>query len=285
MKKLIILLLATMMCGMTAAKRTKQTQVKWCTFNIRYYTDRDTRRGLGWDTRKGLACQWVKDNNIDVVGMQEVTHRQLEDILLLLPEYDYVGVGRADGKQGGEYSPILFRKNKYKALARGNFWLSETPDVPGSLGWDADQERIASWVKLKDLETGKVFMAVNTHFDHIGTKARVESAHLIMQKIQEIVGKKPAVVTGDFNVTEESPAYAAMVGSEFVMRDAYKMAPEHVGVRYTYQGFSCIAPEKAEKIDFIFVTPQIKVNQTGIEKDNPDAIMSDHNPHWAELAF
>ncbi len=284
-KNSILLLLAVVISITAAAKKNSTTDIRWCTFNIRYFTERDIPKGVGWDVRKDLACQWVRDNNIDVVGMQEVTHRQLVDILDRLPEYDYVGVGRADGKQGGEYTPVFFRKDKYKALARGNFWLSETPDVPGSKGWDADQERVASWVKLKDIKTGTVFMAVNTHFDHIGKTARVESARLIMKMIQKIVGKKPAIVTGDFNVTEESPAYATMVGSPFVMRDAYKMSPHHEGVRYTYHGFSQIAPDKVSKIDFIFVTPQVRVLGTGIAKDNPDATMSDHNPHWADLQF
>ena len=106
-----------------------------------------------------------------------------------------------------------------------------------------------------------------------------------MKKIQEIVGKKPAAVTGDFNITDTNPAYATMVGSPFVMRDAYYMSPDHEGVRYTYHNYSMIPPEKAHKIDFIFVTPQIRVLRTGVEKNIPDAPLSDHNPHWADLEF
>ena len=259
--------------------------MRWCTFNIRCIAGIDNEQGVGWDSRKDRVCQWVKDKNIDVVGMQEVTHQQLMDVLERLPEFDYVGVGRTDGKEGGEYTPVLFRKDKYEALDRGNFWLSETPDSAGSKGWDAALPRVASWVKLQDKATGKVFMAVNTHFDHIGQTARVESAKLIMQKIQEIVGEQPAGVTGDFNITEDNPAYATMVGSKFVMRDAYYMSPQHEGVRYSFHAYSTIPPSQAHKIDFIFVTPQIEVLRTGIPKDNPDAPLSDHSPHWADLQF
>ena len=144
-----------------------------------------------------------------------------------LPEYDYVGVGRTDGATKGEYSPIFFLKDKYEALEKGNFWLSETPDVAGSKGWDAALERIASYAKLRDKATGKIFMAVNTHFDHVGVTARKESAKLIMQKIQQIVGNRPAVVTGDFNITEDDEAYTTMVTNEFKMNDAYHMTLNH----------------------------------------------------------
>lgn len=284
MKKIFLMMMVALVCVPGMAKKEKTANVRWCTYNIRCIAKVDTERGFGWESRRDRACQWVLDNNIDVCGMQEVTHKQLLDVLERLPQYDYVGVGRTDGKEGGEYTPVIFRKDKYKALARGNFWLSETPDVP-SKGWDAALPRVASWVKLKDLATGKVFMAVNTHFDHIGKTARVESAKLIMEKIQEIVGKKPAAVTGDFNITDRDRAYATMVGSEFVMRDAYYMSPEHHGVRYSFHGYSEVDPAKASKIDFIFVTPQIKVVRTGIEKNIPDAPLSDHNPHWADLQF
>ena len=161
--------------------------------------------------------------------MQEVLHPQFEDLLERLPEYDYVGVGRTDGATKGEYSPIFFLKDKYEALEKGNFWLSETPDVAGSKGWDAALERIASYAKLRDKATGKIFMAVNTHFDHVGVTARKESAKLIMQKIQQIVGNRPAVVTGDFNITEDDEAYTTMVTNEFKMNDAYHMTLNHDG--------------------------------------------------------
>ena len=128
-------------------------------------------------------------------------------------------------------------------------------------------------------------MAVNTHFDHIGQTARVESAKLIMQKIQEIVGEQPAGVTGDFNITEDNPAYATMVGSEFKMLDAYKVTPEHEGVTYTFHDYSRIPADKAPKIDFIFITPNIKVLRTGVEPNDSLAPLSDHNPHWADLEF
>jgi len=284
MKKILIMMALVMPIAILA-KKEKVTNVRWCTYNIRCMASVDTKMGVGWESRKDRACQWVLDQGIDVVGMQEVTHTQLLDIQERMPEYDYVGVGRTDGKEKGEYTPIFFRKDRFKALDKGNFWLSETPDVAGSKGWDAALERVASWVKLKDKKTGKVFMAVNTHFDHVGQTARKESAKLIMRKIQEIVGDSPAVVTGDFNITDKNEAYKTMVTNDFVMKDAYKESPVRCGVNYTYHNYSNIPADKASKIDFIFITPQIEVHRTLIPQNSPSYPLSDHNPHWADLSF
>lgn len=287
MRKCLLALAAVLLplLGVAKDKAEQPVKVRWCTFNIRCIAGVDEKIGCGWDARKDNVAQYVLDNKIDIVGMQEVTHRQLLDLRERLKGYDYVGVGRTDGKEKGEYSPIFFRADKYEPLEKGNFWLSETPDVPGSKGWDAALERVASYVKLKDKATGRVFMAINTHYDHVGVVARKESAKLIMSKIQSIVGDRPAVVTGDFNVTEDNEAYKTMVGSEFKMNDAYHMTAHHSGVPYTFQDFCRVNPLKAVKIDFIFITPNIKVLQSHIERENPQHQMSDHNPHWADLEF
>ena len=268
-----------------SAPKQGNAKLRWGTFNIRLQNDGDEKAGYGWSVRRDRVAAYIKEKHIDVVGMQEVLHQQLEDLLARLPEYDYVGVGRKDGKTKGEYSPVFFLREKFEVLEKGNFWLSETPDVPGSVGWDAALERIASYAKLRDKQTGKVFMAVNTHFDHVGVKARRESAKLIMRKIQEIVGDRPAVVTGDFNVNEDDEAYATMTGSSFKFNDAYHMTANHTGTTFTWHEFCHIPPLDCEKIDFIFITPSIRVNHSHIEVPNPEALLSDHNPHWADLEF
>ena len=287
MKKYLLLLFALMVPLMSNCKNVKSsnTKVRWGTFNIRLQNGGDDKAGVGWSVRKDRVAKYIKKNHIEIVGMQEVLHPQLEDLLALLPEYDYVGVGRTDGATKGEYSPVFFLKKKFEVLEKGNFWLSETPDVPGSKGWDAAIERVASYAKLKDKKTGKIFMAVNTHFDHVGVTARRESAKLIMKKIQQIVGSQPAVVTGDFNVTEDDEAYTTMTTNEFKMNDSYHLTPKHTGVNYTWHQFCQLPLNKREKIDFIFITPSIKVKRTHIEEPNPQALLSDHNPHWADLEF
>ena len=285
---MIAMLVSVMVNGqwsMANEKERGSAHLRWGTFNIRLQNDGDERAGVGWSVRRDRVAEYIRKNHIDIVGMQEVLHPQLEDLLARLPEYDYVGVGRTDGATKGEYSPVFFLKEKFEVLEKGNFWLSETPDVPGSVGWNAALERIASYAKLRDKQTGKVFMAVNTHFDHVGVTARRESAKLIMRKIQEIVGNRPAVVTGDFNVTEDDEAYKTMTTNTFKMNDAYHMTPNHTGTTYTWHQFCQIPPLKCEKIDFIFITPTIRVNHSHIEVPNPNHMLSDHNPHWADLEF
>ena len=292
------------------ARRQKTAKLRWGTFNIRLDTNIDELAGVGWSKRKNRVADYIKENHIDIVGLQEVLHNQLNDLRVRLPEYDYVGVGRTDGGTKGEYTPVFFLRDRFDVLEKGNFWLSETPDVPGSRGWDAALERIASYVKLKDKATGKVFMAVNTHFDHVGVTARRESAKLIMRKIRDIVGKQPAVVTGDFNVSEDDEAYATMTSCQVLgtdpetsaakhgrrhrkaskrqgikLSDAHHMTTNRTGTDYTWHNFCHIPPSECEKIDFIFITPGIRVNHSHIETPDTKNMLSDHNPHWVDLEF
>ncbi len=283
--KRIILLLLTLVPLCCYAGKKEPCNVRWCSFNLRVNAAADKEIGASWESRRDRCCQYLKDNEIDVVGFQEVTTSMLPDLVERLPEYGYVAQGRLNNPERDEMVPVFYRKDKYTELDHGHFWLSETPDVPGSKGWDTSVPRIASWVKLKDKATGKVFVALSTHFDHKGQQARIESGKLLQKMMTKIAGKNPAMLAGDFNMRDTSPGYAAIVGGPFVLRDAYFMSPEHEGVRYSFHSFSTIPPEKASKIDFIFVTSQIEVLHTCITKNIPDAPLSDHNPHWADLRF
>ena len=266
-------------------KTESVTKVNWATFNIRYDNPADEQNN--WQYRKDSVAKFIHSNNLDVIGMQEVLNSQMEELKERLPEYTAVGVGRDDGKTAGEYAPLFFKKDRFEVLDSNTFWLSQYPDSVGFIGWDGACCRIATWAKLKDKENGKVFMAVNTHFDHIGVEARREGALLIMRKIQEIVGDRPAVLTGDFNVTDDSDAYRTLTTNTFVFKDAYKESKVKTGATYTFHDFGRIADKDCEKIDFIFVTPNIKVGNSFIPKE-PDAdhgFLSDHNPQVTSLSF
>lgn len=268
-----------------ASSAADSIKVEWATFNIRMDTPHDSLNS--WEYRKDTVCKYIQMKNLDIFGMQEVLHHQLMDLKEGLPGYEAVGVGREDGKEKGEYSPLFYRTDKYEVLDSNTFWLSQYPDSAGFIGWDGACTRIATWAKFKDKATGKIFMGVNTHFDHVGVEARREGALLIIQRIKEIVGDKPAVVTGDFNVNDESEAYKTITTNEFVLRDAYKMTENKVGPNYTFHDYGRYPMEQREKIDFIFVTPQIKVLNTEICQ-NPETktgYLSDHNPHMALLEF
>lgn len=282
MKRLLLICLAAIALA-GCAKTDKNIRVRWATFNIRMDNPGDGTNS--WTHRKERVCRFIADRHIDVVGTQEVLHHQFEDLKAGLPGYAAVGVGRDDGKTGGEYSAIFYRTDRFDALDSGTFWLSEYPDSVGRLGWDAVCVRIATWAKLQDRASGKVFMAVNTHFDHVGTEARRQSALLIIDKIKTIVGDRPAVLTGDFNVNDRSDAYLTLTTNDFVLHDAHKCAGKTDGVSYTFHDFGRYPAEKREKIDFIFVTPQVRVLHSEIPAETPDALLSDHNPQVADLEF
>lgn len=171
--------------------------LKIMSFNIRYDNSED---GINrWLNRQTACVDMFKDIQPNVFGIQEGLVHQVEYIDNHLPQYSYYGIGRDDGKKAGEYAAIFYELDRYQRLDSGTFWLSETPEIP-SIGWDADLERIVSWVKLKDIENGIVFYVFNTHFDHKGNMARVESAKLIVKKMDDIVkNDEPIFLLGDFN--------------------------------------------------------------------------------------
>ena len=281
MKKLFLAL--GLILGLASCSQEKPLQINSATFNMRYDNPEDSLNN--WKYRKDRVCKFILDQNLDIVGTQEVLHNQFEDLKAGLPKYEGVGVGREDGKTKGEYSAIFYRADKFDALDSGTFWLAENPDSVAMMGWDAACTRVATWAKLQDKATGKIFMAVNTHFDHVGVEARRQSALLIIRKIKEIVGDRPAIVSGDFNVNDQSEAYKTITTNEFVLKDAYKIAQKTSGVKYTWHEFATLPDNEREKIDFIFVTPQIKVLSSYIPQENKEALLSDHNPQLVTLEF
>ena len=280
MRKILFLLLAIVTM---ASCSEEKANVRWATFNMRLDTPADSLNN--WKYRKERVAQYIQNMKLDVVGTQEVLQNQFNDLSSLLPDFEGVGVARDDGKETGEYSAVFYRKSVFDALDSGTFWLAENPDSVGMMGWDAACVRVATWAKLQHKATGKIVMAVNTHFDHVGKVARRESALLIIRKIKEIVGDRPAVLTGDFNVTDQSEAYNTIVSNEFVLLDAHKVAEKVGGVSYTFHDFDRREMEKRSKIDFVFVTPQIKVLQSEVTQEVKEALLSDHNPQWTELEF
>ncbi|NDW17932.1 endonuclease [Dysgonomonas sp. 216] len=283
MQKLLLSIL--LILYLVSCKLEKNTEIKVATFNIRYENSDDAPNT--WDNRVKHVCKFIKENNLSVIGFQEVLFSQLQDMKENLPQYEFIGVGRDDGKTKGEYASIAFLKDSFEKIDDNTFWLAENPDSIGVLGWDAKCTRIATWVKLKDKENGKIFMLVNTHFDHIGTEARKNSALLIINKIKEIVGNNPALLTGDFNVTDDSDAYRTITTNNFILKDAHKIAAEITGSEYTYHNFGKNQENERTKIDFIFVTPNITVFKSEIPHTQIDSVLylSDHNPQIVNVAF
>ncbi len=231
-------------------------------YNIRYDNAGDRENGNGWDKRLPVISSLVQYIDYDVVGYQEVLVNQLHDLTRELPDYSYVGVGRDDGKEAGEYAPIFYKKDKFNALESGVFWLSETPDKP-SKGWDAALPRICTYVHLEEIATGKKLWYFNLHMDHVGTKAREESSKLVVKQIGKLV--KPdevAVLTGDFNVDQHNPIYQLLNGSG-VIQDSFELAPVKFAWNGTYNAFDNNLFTDS-RIDHVFVTKQLKVKHYAV---------------------
>lgn len=237
-------------------------------------------RGAGenkWTNRKSLVRDTIRKYDPDTFGLQEATYRWMRYITRSFrKDYAYVGVGRDNGKAKGEFSPVFYKKDKYEVIDKGNFWLSETPEVPGK-GWDAVCVRICSYVVLKDKQTGQKFAHFNTHLDHVGDVARSEGAKLIADRADMFKGI-PTIVTGDFNVNPESGAYKTITAAGF--EDA-RMLDANANDVKTYNGFDENEPEM---IDFVFVKYGFKVKSCNTITDKIDGrFVSDHYPVLAEL--
>lgn len=257
-------------------------------FNIRYNEPRDGVNA--WANRKTKVADVIRFHKADLVGVQEAQHNQLQDLEKLLPAFGWCGVGR-DGENKGEYSAILYRKSRFNLLETKTFWLSETPEKAGSKGWDADYPRIVTWARFQDKQTKKNFYHFNTHFDHRGEKARIESAKMLISQIEKIAGKSPFVATGDFNARESTDVYKILIGNpenkntNFKLKDArYVSVNEHFGPTSTFNEFKELIPEM--KIDYIFVGDGVKVLEHGVLADRWDGFWaSDHLPVLAEISF
>lgn len=249
------------------------------TFNIRYNTEKD---GINkWENRKDRAADMLKIYDVDFCGMQEALIGQINDLQERLPNYEHFGLGRDDGKEKGEFSPIFYNKTKFKLLKQETFWLSETPEKP-SKGWDANLPRVVTWGYFKDLKSKKKFYLFNTHYDHIGKVARAESSKLLLKKIQEIAGKENAIVTGDFNATPNDEPIKIILTSLTESSTLSKIP--HLGPESTFNGFEAKEIDN-RRIDYVFLNnPNIKVlKHATLTNTWAGLFASDHHPVLAVI--
>lgn len=279
MRKLILLLAVSLIVfDFGFAQEGKTLNV--ATYNLRYNNTGDGMNA--WPNRKEQVKALIRYHEFDLFGTQEGLIGQLND-LAEMDEYAFVGAGRDDGKQAGEHSAIFYRKDRFKLLENGNFWLSETPERPGK-GWDATCcNRICSWARFRDLETKKDFYFFSVHFDHQGVKARIESGKLMVKKIPEIAGAAPVICVGDFNSTPETEQIQTMKSLLQDSREVSAMAP--YGPAGTFNSFNYNAAMK-DRIDYIFVSDQINVLKYGVLTDSYDQkFPSDHQPVVIKAVF
>lgn len=250
-------------------------------YNLRMDTPNDGENS--WQNRKEMVKSQIRFYDFDIFGTQEGFKHMLDGIAEL-PGYVWIGEGR-DGGQDGEHSAIFYKKDRFTLLDNNDFWYSETPDRVGK-GWDAKCcNRICSWGKFKDNISGKEFYFFNSHFDHEGVIARKESARLLLTKIKEIAGDYPVFASGDYNARPDSEPIQVII-SDGLLKDAYVLSEQPpYGTVGTFHGFRANAEMKS-RIDYIFVTPGIRIKKYGTLNEMPNGkFPSDHFPImvYAEL--
>ncbi len=252
------------------------------TFNIRLDTPHDGPNA--WPYRAAMIAGFVNDRIPDLLGMQEVLWHQYEYLDSALTGYGSVVAGRDDGLRAGEACPVFFRMGRFDMLDKGTFWLSATPEVPGSIGWGAALTRVATWVQLYDRTVRDTLLFINTHFDHISDSARVMSSGVLMEKVRDLAEDNKFVITGDFNAQPESLAIAGMLEGDLAV-DAYTISETPpAGESYTFNGWSQEPGDR--RIDYIFVRKGMGVMSHATHRvTENDVFISDHWPVTAIVSY
>ncbi len=278
----VIVALATMTfisCG------KKNAPIRFANYNMRVITAADTAE-RAFTQREPFILKRISDHDFDIIGAQEVNDQMKASLMeKLAGTYSVVGEGRrADRK--GEGAPIFFKTSRFELLDWGSFWLSETPDIPGSKSWDASVERIATWTKFLDKATGKKFFYINTHFDHRGPISRTMAANILLEKARELHDGLPVFFTGDLNTGSTTEAIAILSDNELV-KDSYtssETAP--AGRKSPYYAYDFDRSD-SDRGDYIFVPKDATVlSYACIDDDIRDReYSSDHCPVLVEVTI
>lgn len=288
----LVILMAVLCVGLFAFainRRALGGELRVMSFNIRYGTAKDGDNH--WDKRKAFVAETISAFMPDLLGTQETLAFQKKYLDEQLPDYSSIGVGREDGRDGGEMTAIFFRTQRFEKLDEGHFWLSETPDEPGSKSWDSSLPRMCSWVKLRERNGGtSPILFLNTHFDHRGSEARIQSARLLRRKAGELGSGCEVVIAGDFNATVNSEPYQALFAKpspearQLELIDTYQAAPPDTKFgEATFSGFRS-GVLKGGRIDWIAASSGWEIVRASIDRTQRDGrTPSDHYPVTATL--
>ena len=286
----LAVLFVLLICATAAQARADATTqpIRVMSFNIRCSTANDGENH--WAKRRENFLQTVERFDPDLLGFQEVVADQA-DVLRerFARTHTFVGVGRDDGKRAGEFAAILFRNDRFEIRDRGHIWLSELPEKPGSVSWDSALTRMASWVTLRDKRDpqNRELIFLNTHFDHVGQVARLESAKLLRTRLEQLSdgGKRAIIFTGDLNCFEDDPPVRELLRGELI--DAYRAVhPTREPNEATFHGFK--GEQKGGRIDFILYSSQVNAREATIDRTaQAGRYPSDHfaitaTLHWSD---
>jgi len=251
--------------------------VKVMTFNVRYDNPGDGPDA--WPSRRDAVAAMLSAQAPDLVGLQEALRRQLDDLARRTDGWAEIGVGRDDGREAGEYAAILYRPDRFEVIDAGTFWLSDTPDEPGSVSWGNRITRICTWAHLRLRRSGRGLWFYNVHLDHESQPSRERSVDALLARIAARGDTDPVIVTGDFNAGERNPAVAAMVAAGF--RDSWRARHPDVRAAGTFSAFR--GDSTGEKIDYVWVQPVSRVLDAAILRQRPGG--RDLSDHFAVTAL
>jgi len=261
-----------------------QRDIVAMSFNIRYAGG--DKGPNAWENRRSLVLGEIEREAPDVLGLQEVEAVQADWLRASLPGYGFHGVGRMDGQRKGEFAPVMFRSERFELLEGGHFWLSQTPEVAGSKGWDGACERMASWVRLRDREDSGTLLVLNTHLDHVGVRARAEGLALIRERLRTLRRAGDSlIVTGDFNTGADAEQAPTLIGGEGrsrlvdTFREVFPTRDEDEG---TFNNWSFTL--RGARIDWVLTSTDLCPVSAAIERRVPGGRHpSDHYPVTTRL--
>jgi endonuclease/exonuclease/phosphatase family metal-dependent hydrolase len=253
------------------------------TFNIRYLNQGDGDDH--WDRRVDSVARQIEA--ADIVGLQEATHLQIEQLAERLPQYSWSGVGRDDGKNSGEFSPVFWRQDRLELKDQGTFWLADDPTAVGTKAWGANLPRICSWVRFLDRKSQQELLVMNTHFDHQSALARFQSAKLLLRQAKTLRGDLPVVLMGDLNCTPQSEPVQLLVhgnGDEYFVDSRAISSTAPSGPDGTWNGFKQI--QAGQRIDHVMLSRdkfRVISHETLDPKTPAGRFASDHLPVMVTL--
>jgi endonuclease/exonuclease/phosphatase family metal-dependent hydrolase len=253
-------------------------------FNLRYENGEDAG-SRAWRQRVVGAVRMIRSEKPDVIGVQEALHGQAADLWASLPDYEFTGAARDDGRRAGEYSGIFFRRDRFEAdlSDAGTFWLSDTPEKPGSKTWGNEIPRTATWLRLVDRSSQRGFYVFNTHWDHRHQGSRERSALLLAKRIRDRrVPEEPVVLLGDFNAVEQNPALVTLTSLGSLV-DVFESLHPQETARTTLH-FWKGKRDGQLKVDHILVSEGVEVSAADI-RDQDSPMISDHFPVTARVTF
>ena len=281
-RRAFLLVLVLALTAVAPARAQERAPLTVMSFNIRYGTANDGENR--WTLRKDFLIEVMKEQNADLVGLQEALAGQIDEIVAAIPAYGVIGVGRDDGARKGEYTAILFRRDRFQVSDAGTFWFSDTPNVIASKSWGNNITRICTWARLVDRD-GRGFWMFNVHLDHESQPSRERSAQLLRQRIDaRAFPNEPVIVTGDFNAGEKNAAVAAMTAGGTLV-DTFRVAHPDEQTVGTFTGFD-VTKTTGEKIDYVFAPAGTEVLRAEIIRTaRAGRLPSDHFPVIAQIRF